>query len=152
MNKYRGQSEVNHKDNRCLAINSLATHKHYIFSGGMIYLFYLMMTMPTKAISYVYILCILDKASVEIKMNQSGVSFLDLLDEILLIILKKLDNMDVLYSLLDVDNQRLVTVVQDKISTNTLDFVLKTITDGVLSIANSILSQFCISITSKDSL
>ncbi|CAM4932424.1 unnamed protein product [Rotaria socialis] len=82
-------------------------------------------------------------------MTQPNVSLLDLSDEILLIILKKLDNTDVLYSLLDVDNQRLNTLVHDKSFTNTINFVLTTITDDVLSIADSILDQFCISILPK---
>ncbi|CAF2031510.1 unnamed protein product, partial [Rotaria magnacalcarata] len=82
-------------------------------------------------------------------MTQPNVSLLDLSDEILLIILKKLDNTDVLYSLLDVDNQRLNTLVHGKSFTNTINFVLTTITDDVLSIADSILDQFCISILPK---
>jgi hypothetical protein len=82
-------------------------------------------------------------------MNQSNLSFLDLPDELLLIILKKLDNTDVLYSLFGVDNQRLDTIVQEKTFTNTLSFVVKTITDSVLSIADSILDRFCISILPK---
>jgi hypothetical protein len=56
-------------------------------------------------------------------MNQSNIGLLDLPNEILLIILKKLDNMDALYSLLDVDNQRLDIIAQENISTNTLNFV-----------------------------
>jgi hypothetical protein len=102
-----------------------------------------------KNSKHIYVLCILSKASVKINMNQSNVSFLDLPDEILLIILNKLDNIDVLYSLLDVDNQRLDMVVQEKTFTNTLNFVLTTITDRVLSIADSILHRFCISILPK---
>ncbi|CAF4459044.1 unnamed protein product, partial [Rotaria magnacalcarata] len=62
---------------------------------------------------------------------------------------EKLDNTDVLYSLLDVDNQRLNTLVHDKSFTNTINFVLTTITDDVLSIADSILDHFCISILPK---
>ncbi|CAF1373693.1 unnamed protein product [Rotaria sordida] len=57
--------------------------------------------------------------------------------------------MDVLYSLLDVDNQRLDMIVQEKTFTNTLNFVLTMITDDVLSIADSILDRFCISILPK---
>ncbi|CAF5151688.1 unnamed protein product, partial [Rotaria sp. Silwood1] len=46
-------------------------------------------------------------------------------------------------------NQRLDTIVQEKTFTNTLNFVLTTITDDVLSIADSILDRFCISILPK---
>jgi hypothetical protein len=81
-------------------------------------------------------------------MYQSNVS-LDLPSEILFIILKKFNNMDVLYSLLDVDNQRLDMIVQEKTFTNTLNFVVTTITDEVLSIANSTIDRFCIDILPK---
>jgi hypothetical protein len=50
---------------------------------------------------------------------------------------------------LGVDNQRLDMIVQEKTFTNTLNFVLTTITDDVLSIADSILDRFCISILPK---
>jgi hypothetical protein len=82
-------------------------------------------------------------------MYRSNVRFLDLPNEILFIILKKLDNMDVLYSLLDVDNQRLNMVVQEKTFTNSLNFVLTTSTDDILSIADPIFDRFCINILPK---
>jgi len=82
-------------------------------------------------------------------MYQSNVSLLDLPNEILFIILKKLNNMDVLYSLLDVDNQRLDMIVQEKTFTNTLNFVVTTINDEVLSIANPTIDRFCIGILPK---
>ncbi len=73
---------------------------------------------------YIYIYtCIIRKILVKLNMNQSNIGLLDLPNEILLIILKKLDNMDALYSLLDVDNQRLDIIAQENISTNTLNFV-----------------------------
>ncbi|CAF1048749.1 unnamed protein product [Rotaria sordida] len=61
----------------------------------------------------------------------------------------KLDNIDVLYSLLDVDNQRLNMIVKEKTFTNTLNFVLTTSTDEILSITDPILDRFCISILPK---
>jgi hypothetical protein len=82
-------------------------------------------------------------------MNQSTVTLLNLPTEILLIILKKLNNMDVLYSLLDVDNQRLDTIVSDKTFTKSLNFVLTTTTDELLPITGSIIDQFCINILPK---
>jgi hypothetical protein len=48
---------------------------------------------------------------------------LDLPNEILLIILKKLDNIDVLYSLFRINDKRLDTLVEDDVFTNILDFV-----------------------------
>jgi hypothetical protein len=57
-------------------------------------------------------------------MNQSDVQLLDLPDEILLMILKKLSNIDVLYSLLDINNNRLDFLAQEEQFTNTLNLVL----------------------------
>ncbi|CAF3645842.1 unnamed protein product [Rotaria socialis] len=75
-------------------------------------------------------------------MNQFNNSLLDLHTEVLLIILKKLENMDVLYSLFDVNNQRLDTIVQENTLANTLNFVLTTLTDDILSIYDPILHRF----------
>ncbi|CAF2701700.1 unnamed protein product [Rotaria sp. Silwood2] len=82
-------------------------------------------------------------------MNQSTVTLLDLPIEILHIILKKLDNMDVLYSLLGIDNQRLDTIVLDKTFTKSLNFVLRTTTDDLMPIIGSMLDRFCIDILPK---
>ncbi|CAF4966095.1 unnamed protein product [Rotaria sp. Silwood1] len=79
-------------------------------------------------------------------MNQSNVGLLDLPNEILLIILKKLDNMDVLYSLLDVDNQQLDIIAQENIFSNTLNFVLTTFTNDISSISYTIVDRFCTNI------
>ncbi len=76
-------------------------------------------------------------------MNQSNVGLLDLPNEILLIILKKLNNMHVLYSLLDVDNQRLDILAQENTFTNTLNFVLTTLTDDIFSFTDRIVDRFC---------
>jgi hypothetical protein len=57
-------------------------------------------------------------------MNQSNIHLFDLFDEILLMILKKLNNIDVLYSLLDVNNNRLDHIAREKQFTNTLNLVL----------------------------
>ncbi|CAF0769087.1 unnamed protein product [Adineta steineri] len=73
-------------------------------------------------------------------MNQSDIHLLDLPDELLLAILKKLSNIDVLYSLLDVDNNRLAIIAQDKIFTNTINLT---------SIDEVILNRFCKHILSR---
>ncbi|CAM4843830.1 unnamed protein product [Rotaria magnacalcarata] len=71
-------------------------------------------------------------------MNQSNVHLLDLPNEVLLIILRKLNNIDVLYSLLDINNRRLDILAQDKIFTDVLNFV---------DIDNmSLIDRFCIDI------
>ncbi|CAF4199084.1 unnamed protein product [Rotaria sordida] len=82
-------------------------------------------------------------------MNQSKINLLNLPNEILFIILKKLNNVDVLYSLFDVDKQRLDILLQESIFTNTLNFVLTTLTDDILSLADPIIDQFCMNILPK---
>jgi hypothetical protein len=77
-------------------------------------------------------------------MNQHNVHLLDLPNEILFFILKKLNNIDVLYSLLDIDNQRLDIIAQDQIFTNILNFVsISQSTNEISSISDSILDRFC---------
>jgi hypothetical protein len=77
-------------------------------------------------------------------MNQHNVNLLDLPNEILFFILKKLENVDVLYSLLGIDNQRLDIIVQEQIFTNILNFVsISQSTDEVSSISDPILHRFC---------
>jgi hypothetical protein len=70
-------------------------------------------------------------------MNQSDIHLLDLPNEILIIILKKLDNIDVLYSLFGINNERLDALVEDGIFTNILNFV------RTLSITDLMLDRFC---------
>ena len=80
-------------------------------------------------------------------MNQHNVHLLDLPNEILFFILKKLNNIDVLYSLLDIDNQRLDIIAQDQIFTNILNFVsISQSTNEISSISGSILDRFCVDI------
>lgn len=55
-------------------------------------------------------------------MNQSNIHLLDLPDEILLIILKNLNNIDILYSLLNIAKQRLDFLEQEKNFSDILDF------------------------------
>ncbi len=82
-----------------------------------------------------------------LKMNQHNVHLLDLPNEMLFLILKKLDNVDVLYSLLGVNNQRLEIVAQKQIFTNILNFVsISQSTGEISSISGSILDRFLIDI------
>ncbi|CAM4824327.1 unnamed protein product [Rotaria magnacalcarata] len=71
-------------------------------------------------------------------MNRSNVHHFDLPDEILLIILNKLNNIDVLYSLLDINDGRLNVLAQENTFTNILKFV--SIDD------TSLIDRFCIDI------
>ncbi|CAF0890232.1 unnamed protein product [Adineta steineri] len=57
--------------------------------------------------------------------------------------------MDVLYSLFDVDNQRLHMIVKEKTFTNTLTFVLTTKNGDILSLGDLIVDRFCINILPK---
>jgi hypothetical protein len=70
-------------------------------------------------------------------MNQSDVHLLDLPDEILVIILKKLGNIDVLYSLFEIKNQRIDTLIADDVFTSILNFVKPS------SIIDGKLDRFC---------
>ncbi|CAF3358699.1 unnamed protein product [Rotaria sp. Silwood2] len=80
-------------------------------------------------------------------MNQHKVHLLDLPNEILFFILRKLCNIDVLYSLRDINNQRLEIIAQQQIFTNILNFVcISQSTDEISSISASILDRFCSSI------
>jgi hypothetical protein len=56
-------------------------------------------------------------------MTLNNVHLFDLPNEILFLILKKLDNTDVLYSLLGINNLRLNGLVQDKAFSSILNFV-----------------------------
>jgi len=79
-------------------------------------------------------------------MSQSVVHLLDLPDEILLIILKKLNNIDVLYSLLNINNERLYLLAQERTFSNILNFVS---IDNNSSIDHRRLDWFCINILPK---
>ena len=76
-------------------------------------------------------------------MSRSDIHLLDLPDEILLIILKKLNNIDVLYSLLNIHNERLTTLAQEKIFSNILNFASS---DSISSMDRRKLDRFCIDI------
>lgn len=76
-------------------------------------------------------------------MNQPVIQLLDLPDEILLTILKKLDNIDVLYSLLGINNERLDILAQEKIFSNTLQFVSTSLNENISLIADSVLDRLC---------
>ncbi|CAF5021413.1 unnamed protein product [Rotaria sp. Silwood1] len=76
-------------------------------------------------------------------MKDLLVEFDDLPDEILIYIFKKLYNVEVLYSLMDV-NQRLNRIVHDTIFTRDL-YLLEYLPDNKTSspLSDSILDQFC---------
>ncbi|CAF3407169.1 unnamed protein product [Rotaria sp. Silwood2] len=78
-------------------------------------------------------------------MENSRIQFNNLPDEILMIIFKKLTNMAVLYSLIDV-NKRLNKIVRDTAFTNRLT-LYRCATDGFIGpLPNYILDRFCLNI------
>lgn len=82
-------------------------------------------------------------------MRESAVTLLDLPPEILQIIFKKLNNIDVFYSLYGVDDQRLDAVVVDQTFTQSLNCVLTTTMDDLVPIPDSMLDRFCTEILPK---
>ncbi|CAF1468907.1 unnamed protein product, partial [Rotaria sordida] len=79
-------------------------------------------------------------------MSRSNVNLLDLPDEILLVILKKLNNIDVLYSFIDINNEHLNSLAYEKIFSDTLNFVS---IDNVSAIDQEKLDRFCKDILPK---
>lgn len=69
----------------------------------------------------------------------------DLPDEILLIIFKKLSNVDVLYSLIGV-NKRLNKIVSDSIFTNSITLIRCLSNDFIYPLPSPILERFCLQI------
>ena len=73
-------------------------------------------------------------------MNQSHVNFLNLPNEMLFYILKKLENVDVLYSFFGINNERLDSIVENETFSNTLHFVS---TIHNTTVIDSIVDRFC---------
>jgi hypothetical protein len=79
-------------------------------------------------------------------MNRSILHLLDLSDEILLYIFEKLDNVNILYSLFGINNQRLEYLCQEEKFCNTLDLFSITSKSIVIDL---ILTRFCNDILPK---
>ncbi|CAF0759357.1 unnamed protein product [Rotaria sp. Silwood1] len=78
-------------------------------------------------------------------MKHSSVELNDFPDEILMIILKKLSNVQVLYSLIGV-NKRLHAIVHDPIFTNCLTLMNYVSVDSTDPLSGPVLVQFCLQI------
>ncbi|CAF5180953.1 unnamed protein product, partial [Rotaria sp. Silwood1] len=78
-------------------------------------------------------------------MKHASVDLNDLPDEILMIILKKLSNVQVLYSLIGV-NKRLHAIVHDSIFTNCLTLMKNVSVDSIDPLSDPILDQFFLQI------
>jgi hypothetical protein len=81
-------------------------------------------------------------------MEYSCVQLNDLPDEVLMIIFKKLANIEILYSLVGV-NKRLNKIVHDSVFTNHLTLTLSSSNGFVYSLPNSILNRLCLYILPK---
>jgi len=75
-------------------------------------------------------------------MNDSLINILDLPNEILLLIFTKLKNIDVLYSLIGIDD-KLDRIVCDDIFTQSIDFVTTSSNDEHGSITDQMMNRFC---------
>ena len=75
-------------------------------------------------------------------MTHSTLHLLDLPDEILLIIMSKISNLDVLYSLIDV-NKKLDSLARDFVHTRSIDFIGTTTNDEIHLLSDKILDRFC---------
>lgn len=80
--------------------------------------------------------------------RSDNVGLSDLPDEILLIILKNLDNIDVLYSLFGIINERIDILLQDTIFTNNLNLVTRS-GDDICPLDNLIFDRLCTTILPK---
>ena len=78
-------------------------------------------------------------------MEHSSIELNDLPDEIFLIILKKLHNIEVLYSLVGV-NKRLNRIINDSIFTSCLTLMPPSSNDILYQFTNTILDRFCVQI------
>ena len=96
-----------------------------------------------RSTMYIYVtytdVCFEKSDTLRKNMNRCDIRLLDLPDELLFIILKKLNNIDVLYSLLDANNGLLDILAQEKIFSNILNFVS---IDSISSIDHYKLDRF----------
>ncbi|CAF4303105.1 unnamed protein product, partial [Rotaria sordida] len=85
----------------------------------------------------------------KINMKYSCVELNDLPDEILIIIFKKLDNLEILYSIQDV-NERLNKIIHDPIFTSHLSFLKWSFNKCINKFSSHIiLNRFCFEILPK---
>jgi hypothetical protein len=81
-------------------------------------------------------------------MEHSCVQLMDIPDEILLFILTKLTNIEVLYSLIGV-NIQLDKIASDPVFTNHLTLMKRSSNGDIYPLAKSILDRFCLQILPK---
>ncbi|CAF1541597.1 unnamed protein product [Rotaria sordida] len=81
-------------------------------------------------------------------MENAFIQLFDLPDEILIIIFKKLNNVELLYSLMDV-NKRLNQILHDPIFTDRLSLVKVTSNGLAYPLVDAVLDRFCLQIVPK---
>ena len=79
-------------------------------------------------------------------MNHSSAQLMEFPDELLLIILKKLDNIDALYSLMG-QNTRLDQILRDPCFTTKINFIIPN--DDTSTQVDTLLDRFCLEILPK---
>ena len=84
------------------------------------------------------------------KMEYSSVQLTDLPDEILIIIFKQLDNVEALYSLINV-NKRLNKILHDPIFTSSLTLMDHSVDGRICSLSYSMFNRFCLQILPSNS-
>ena len=77
-------------------------------------------------------------------MNKNRIDLLDLPNEILFLILRKIENVDILLSFMDINNRRLRSIIQDPMFVNVLNFVPMLQLNRTMNSAK--LDYFCLSI------
>jgi hypothetical protein len=75
-------------------------------------------------------------------MTHSTLHLLDLPDEILLMIMSKISNLDVLYSLIDV-NKKLDSLAREFVHTRSIEFIETISDDEMHSLSDNKLDRFC---------
>lgn len=81
-------------------------------------------------------------------MTNSSVQLIDLSDELLLIIFKKLSNVDLLYTLMGI-NKRLDRVLYDSIFTRRLTLIRRSSNSDIYPLRDEIVNRFCLEILPK---
>lgn len=88
------------------------------------------------------------QALLKIKMESVSIELIDLPNELLLIIFKKLNNVDLLYSLMGIDNQ-FDQILYDSMLTNCLTLTRSSSDGDICPLINEMLDRFCSEILPK---
>ena len=84
----------------------------------------------------------------EMKMKHLSVQLNDLPEELLLVIFRKLNNIDLLYSCLGISN-RFDRILNDLVFTNDLRLVISSVDHVIYPLSSEIIDRFCLEILPK---